>query len=107
MYRVVPLSLIEIHFVGSPLLRVSGPNPSPIPLKLRVALDKAEFVVSKVPPLVVIPPLAVSSPVSVVGEVTARVPGMEKAPPLVAENSVEPELLVPFVTMSDPFAVPT
>ena len=80
MYRVVPLSLIAIHFVGSPGIGALDVDPIVAVLPLLWSV-KLVFVVSKfAPPITVIPPLAVSSPVSVVVEVTA---------------SVEPQLTVP------------
>ena len=77
MYLSVPLSLMAIHFVGSP---ESGAFVS-VPVAPPVLLVSALFVVSKYdPPTTVIPPFAVSRPVIVVVEVTA---------------SVEPQLTVP------------
>ena len=73
MYRVVPLSLIAIHFEGSPGIGALDVDPIDAVLPELWSV-KALFVVSKFdPPTTVIPPLAVSSPVSVVVEVTARV----------------------------------
>ena len=77
MYLSVPLSLIAIHFVGSPESGAFVSVPPPLP-RLPVS---ALFVVSKYdPPTTVIPPFAVRRPVIVVVEVTAR---------------VEPQLTVP------------
>jgi hypothetical protein len=97
------LSLIAIHFVGLP---TSGALVS-VPTLLPELLAKLLFVVSKYdPPTTVMPPLAVSRPLIVVVRVTARVLGMEKAPPEVTEKRVDPLLLVPFVTINEPDAVP-
>ena len=76
MYRVVPLSLIAIHFDGAVVRPVYmfGPLLPSVRLEEDEWSVKALFVVSKFdPPTTVIPPFAVSSPVSVVVEVTARV----------------------------------
>ena len=95
MYRVVPWSLIAIHFDGALVVPVYmfGPLLPSVRLVEYEWSVKALFVVSKFdPPTTVIPPFAVSSPVSVVVEVTAKVDEHVVAP---VTSSVEPQLTVP------------
>ena len=92
MYRVVPLSLMAIHFDGSP--GTGAVDVFPIDaVWLELWSVKPVFVVDKYdPPTVVIPPFAVSSPVSVVAPVTARVLATATAPAAETENKAEPPL---------------